>query len=240
MCGRYTLTRPGELLNELSVEPPSEGLEPRYNIAPTQNAPTVRTRRDDDSRELVQLRWGLVPFWAKDLAIGNRMINARSESVAEKPSFKSALRSRRCLVLTDGFYEWKKMPAGKQPYHIHFPERRPFAVAGLWDRWKGDPSGPIESFTILTTQANDTIAELHNRMPVILGPEAWDLWLDRGVEDSDRLCQLLVPYAGADLLLTPVNRRVNSPRNDGPECLEPLRTMPAEPPPSGGDQGMLF
>ncbi len=220
MCGRYTLTDPGDLLEELEVESPIRELVPRYNIAPTQDAPVVRIG-DAGERELAHLRWGLIPSWAKEAAIGNRMINARSETVAEKPSFRTALRRRRCGVLADGFYEWRKTGGAKQPYHIHLTDRRPFVMAGLWERWTRGPQ-PIESFTIITTQANDKVSEVHGRMPVILDPQHYPLWFDPQVEDSGRLAAVLEPYDDAAMELTPVSRLVNKPTNDVPECVAPI------------------
>ena len=224
MCGRYTLSDPGDLIEELGVQTRFT-FKPRYNIAPTQQAPAVRMRKDGQGREVAMLRWGLVPFWAQDLAIGSRMINARSETAAEKPSFRNALKDRRCLLLTDGFYEWKKLEAkNKQPYHIHRADRKPFVFAGLWERWSKDPEiGPVETFTILTTEPNAKIAELHDRMPVILQPEAWDFWLDPSVKDSRALSECLRPCPDDFLDFTPVSRMVNSPANDVPQCLEPVQ-----------------
>lgn len=223
MCGRYTLSDPGDLLTELGVQTELE-LTPRYNIAPTQNAAVVRAT-SDGKRELALLRWGLVPSWAQDLKIGSRMINARSETVAEKPSFRQALRRRRCVIPSDGFYEWKKIDAKtKQPYLIHFKERRPFVFAGLWESWSKDPDlGTVETFTIITTEANEKVTELHHRMPVILPHQAWDLWLDPSVQDGDALTELLTPWAGNDIEFTAVSRMVNSPANDVPQCVEPVR-----------------
>ena len=230
MCGRYTLTDPGSLIDELAADADhpfhDHGIElaPRYNVAPTQNVATVR-QADDGSRHLGLLRWGLVPFWAKDPAIGNRMINARSETAAEKPSFKNPLKRRRCLVLADGFYEWRKVADGKQPYHIHLADRRPFAFAGLWERWdKGD--APLETCTILTTSPADSIAHLHDRMPVILPRDGIDLWLDTSVRDPEVLEVLLEPYDTDALAYDAVSRRVNSPRNDDPGCLERVERSP--------------
>ncbi len=222
MCGRYTITRPADLVQELGVETGQE-LAPRYNVAPTQDLPVVRAGTEGGpGRELAVMRWGLVPSWAKDPKIGNRMINARSETAAEKPSFRSAMRRRRCLVLADGFYEWAKEGGAKQPYFIHLAGHRPFVFAGLWERWtKGDE--PIESFTILTTAANDKVRPLHDRMPVILPRDGHDLWLDPKVGDRDRLQPLLKPYANEEIELFPVSRMVNNPRNDVPQCVEPLK-----------------
>ncbi len=232
MCGRYTVTDPGDLLAELGVET-TEPLEASYNVAPTQKVPVVRAVRDaatagvvpatgETSRELVDLRWGLIPFWAKDIKIGNRMINARSETVAVKPAFRSSLRRKRCAVLADGFYEWRKVDGGKQPYHIHLKDHRPFVFAGLWDRWSKGPIEPIESFTILTTSPNDKLAELHNRMPVILTSEAIDLWLDPTVDDASRLTQVLKPIGGAEFDFFPVSKMVNRPSNNTARCVAPI------------------
>jgi putative SOS response-associated peptidase YedK len=224
MCGRYTLTSAGDevaLLFELSDIP---SLPPRYNLAPTQEAAVVRVTSPGGPRHLDLLRWGLVPYWAEDPSIGNRMINARSESVADKPAYRWSFRKQRCLIATDGFYEWKKEGKLKQPYHIRRKDRQPFAFAGLWARWKPkDGSGdPLDTFTILTTDSNELIRPLHDRMPVILDRENFDLWLDPQVEDRNRLQELLVPYDGSVMETVPVSRTVNSPANDQPDCLAPL------------------
>lgn len=236
MCGRYTLTRPEEIAEALDdetgpllgVQNPelAKNLRPRFNIAPTQDAPVVRIGEKGE-RQLVLLRWGLIPFWAKDMSIGSRMINARGETVAEKASFKAPLKYRRCLVLADGFYEWRKMAGGKQPYHIHLGEglekRRPLTLAGLWEHWNKGPEGPLETFTIITTSANDKVAPLHDRMPVILSDDARDTWLDPSIRDPEAVAALLGPYGGDDLDFTPVAKLVNSPSNDRPEVLEPVQ-----------------
>ena len=225
MCGRYTVTKPSDLLEELGIET-TEPLQASYNVAPTQKVPAVRATTDAATggpiREAVNLRWGLIPFWAKDIKIGNRMINARSETVATKPSFRTSLRRKRCAILADGFYEWKKVEGGKQPYHIHLKDQRPFAFAGLWDRWSKGPIDPIESFTIITTTPNDKVAELHNRMPVILTPEALDLWLDPTVDDASRLVKVLEPYDAEEIDFFPVSKMVNRPSNNVPQCLAPI------------------
>ncbi len=228
MCGRYTVTRPADLLEELGVET-TEPLSARYNVAPTQKVPVVRATpgvvppAGESTRELAILRWGLIPFWAKDIKIGNRMINARSETVATKPAFRNSLRRKRCAILADGFFEWKKMEDGKkQPFHIHLTDHRPFVFAGLWDCWSKGPIDPIESFTILTTRPNDRVAELHDRMPVILTPEAIDLWLDPAVDDANRLVKVLEPYAAEEIEFFPVSKLVNRPSNDVPQCVMPI------------------
>lgn len=224
MCGRYTLSQPGDILKELGV-PEDEQIEltPNYNVAPTQDVPIVRSGAKG-GRQLAIVRWGLIPFWAKDEKIGNQMINARSESVAEKPAYKNAFKKRRCVVLADGFFEWKKQGSAKQPFHIYLAGHQPFVFAGLWERWSKGPE-PIESCTIITTSANDKVAEVHDRMPVILGPEARDLWLDESVEDAELLTSILRPYPAEAMAFTPVSRMVNSPRNNSPEILRPMADL---------------
>jgi len=219
MCGRYALYTPVEAMVRLFGLEEAQAQPPRYNIAPTQPVSVIRAD-DRGSRRADQLRWGLVPFWAKDLAIGNRMINARGETVAEKPAFRQAWRRRRCLIPADGFYEWQKLPAGKQPWFISSGGSGLLAFAGLWERW--DDRGktePVETFTIITTVANGTLGPLHDRMPVIVSPEHWDRWLDP-VADEEALAGLLQPAADDLLTAHPVSRRVNSPANDGPELIE--------------------
>jgi putative SOS response-associated peptidase YedK len=196
-------------------------LPPRYNIAPTQNVAVVR-QSESGQRELAMLRWGLVPGWADDIAIGNRMINARGETVAEKPSFRTALKKRRCLVLADGYYEWKKTGKQKQPYLFHFEDDRPFAFAGLWERWtKG--TEPLETCTIITTVASELSANVHDRMPAILNDAAVDHWLDPGVTDAAELVTLLGPFADPAFVADPVSTLVNSPTHEDARCVEPTR-----------------
>ncbi len=217
MCGRYVLENPEAVIRELfGVQPPFT-LPRRFNIAPTQQAPLAR----GTDREIVNMRWGLIPRWAKDPSIGNRLINARAETAAEKPSFREALRRRRCLVPADGFYEWKKEPDGKQPWLIRRTGGRGFALGGLWECWHG-PEGPVESFTILTTAPNATVGALHDRMPVIVPPAAFDVWLDPGAKDPTLLENILRPAPDDLLEAYPVSRLVNSPANDEPACIEPL------------------
>lgn len=220
MCGRYTLTDPGELVEELGAEGDGDELEPRYNVAPTQDVPAV-VLDEEGKRRLAPLRWGLIPFWAKDEKIGSRMINARSETVAEKNAFRDAFRKRRCLVLADGFYEWKKENGAKQPYYVHLADHEPFTFAGLWERWdqKGERDEPIWSCTILTGPPNDKVKELHDRMPVILRGDARDLWLDHHAE-GDAVQEILGPVPAEETDFYPVSRLVNSPKNDVPACVE--------------------
>ncbi len=222
MCGSYTLKTPGKLLADLfglAEEPP---LQPRYNIAPTQPVPIIRVLRVNPStkqRELVPLRWGLVPSWADDPAIGNRMINARAETVASKPAFRGAFKYRRCLIPADGFYEWKKEGSRKQPLYIRRKDGQPFAFAGLWEDWEREGE-VIQSCAIITTEANDLMSEFHDRMPVILNPRDYDLWLDPDVQDPTLLEPLLRPYPSDEMEVYPVSRLVNDPRHEDPKCVE--------------------
>ena len=220
MCGRYTLTTPVEKLAEFFGLPEDPGLKPRYNIAPTQPVATVLVLTGE--RRFRLMRWGLVPHWAKDLSIGSRMINARAETVAEKPAFRSAFRERRCLIMADGFYEWQHKGGAKHPYYIVRKDRSPFAFAGLWDRW--DPfegGGAVESCTIITTQANELVAHFHERMPVILDREDFDLWLGQDA-DQERLLGLLKPYQAERMEAYPVSSVVNSPSHETDECVQSI------------------
>ncbi len=225
MCGRYTLTVPlSSLVDAFGVSPPDFDYRPRYNIAPTQDAPVVA--QDDRGRRMGLLRWGLVPFWADDPGMGSRLINARSETVAGKPAFRAAFSRRRCLVPADGFYEWKKEGGEgekglKMPFWIHREDGDPFAFAGLWERWEKEGRAPLHTFTILTTEAVEPIRPIHPRMPVILSPSSWSTWLSSDT-DAGTLEELLEGYRKAPLQLRPVSRLVNSPRNDEPACIEPV------------------
>jgi putative SOS response-associated peptidase YedK len=194
-------------------------LGPRFNIAPTQQVGAVR-QSTPGQREFVWMRWGLVPHWAKDPKIGNQLINARSESAASKPTFRDSFRRRRCLIAADGFYEWKKIGKQKQPYLIRMPDNRPFAFAGLWDRW-GDGADRFESCTILTTAANERLRELHERMPVILDPADYDQWLEAGADEPDKSQSLFSASPAGELCIEPVNPRVNNVANDDPGVLAP-------------------
>ena len=222
MCGRYTLTStPDQIIAAFGLGGISD-LSPRYNIAPTQNVAAVRFAENEAKRELVFLRWGLIPSWAKDEKIGNRMINARGETVAAKPSFRHAFKKQRCLIVADGFYEWKKLSGKKkQPYLIHAKNKEPFAFAGLWESWRsGD--GELESCTIITTNANGMMETLHDRMPVILNRDDYETWLDPDFREADALEKLLAPCPDDFLEAYAVSTLVNSPRNETAECLEPL------------------
>ena len=222
MCGRFTLTvDTGQLQEAFPWVDISDGFQPRYNIAPTQPVAVVP---NDGKNQLDYFTWGLIPSWAKDPAIGNRMINARAETLAEKPSFRSAFRRRRCLVLADGFYEWRKEPdqKTKTPMYLQLESRSPFAFAGLWEFWQSPDGSKVLSCTIITTQPNSLVERIHNRMPVILPPAAYEQWLASEEQDPSQLAPLLRPYPAEEMVAYPVSRLVNSPQNDVPECVRPL------------------
>ena len=219
MCGRYTLKSNGNAVASLFGLAEEFEIEPRYNIAPTQNVQVVL---EDDGRRLEAMHWGLIPSWSKDPSIGARMINARAETVSEKPSFRSAFKKRRCLIPADGFYEWQKQPDGKQPFHLRMTNGRPFAFAGLWETWNMEGGEEMLSTTIITTEPNEVAAEVHNRMPVILPPELYDAWLDPENGDRDELLSMLAPYPAEEMEAYAVSRSVNHPANDYSEVLQPV------------------
>ena len=217
MCGRYTLIADlGDLAQRFEFDGSDFSYDPGYNIAPTESVLTVR---NVEGREAAFMRWGLIPFWAKDLKIGARMINARAETVSEKPAFRIALRRRRCLVLADGYYEWQKTPVGKRPYRIIMKTGEPFAMAGLWESWRDPHDKVVPSCTIITTAANDFLSPIHNRMPVILSQETESLWLDSGLEEASTLTDILAPCPGEGMEAYEVSTMVNYARNDGPEVI---------------------
>jgi putative SOS response-associated peptidase YedK len=217
MCGRYTLKTPVNVLAEqFQIDEYPSSMNASYNIAPTQEVAAVTA--EEGKRKLEMLHWGLIPSWADEPQVGSRMINARSETVSVKPSFRKAFRNHRCLVLADGFYEWQKTGNGKQPYYIRMEDGSPFAFAGLWESWKDGRE--IRSATIITTDANDVVAPIHNRMPVILHPEDYTLWLDPDFDEKDPLMTLLKPYPAEAMEAYPVSRRVNKPSNNEPSCIE--------------------
>ena len=233
MCGRYALYTPIEAVARLFGvdEVHVHDIAPRYNVAPTQEVPIVRRSpfpaadaaeaRTAPPLELAPARWGLVPFWAKDPAIGNRMINARGETVAAKPAFRAAFRKRRCLVPADGFFEWQKTGDGKQPWYIRDAGGEPMALAGLWELWDPPDGGePLASCTIITTGANELMRPLHERMPVVLDAAGREAWLDPAAE-SQQLKALLTPAPDGILEAWPVTRRVNSPFNEDPSVVQP-------------------
>ena len=220
VCGRYTLTRPGALLEaDFGLTELPSGLSARFNIAPSQDVAAIT---DAEPGRLSLLRWGLIPSWAKDPKIGSRLINARGETLSSKPSFRSAYRKRRCLVLADGFYEWQVTGAGKVPIYIRRRDLRPFAFAGLWDRWQAEAS-PVEvrTCTIVTTEPNALLAPIHDRMPVILGREGRAAWL-HAASGEPLLQSLLVPCAAEELEAYPVSRAVNAPAVARPELVLPV------------------
>lgn len=228
MCSRYFLDADGNIIAYTFRVPVNEQVRKRYNIAPTQEAPAVRLATDG-GREVAMLRWGLVPFWAKDLAAGTRMINARCEGVEEKPAFRRALQKRRCIVPATGFYEWKAIAGRKHPYAVTFPDHPVFGFAGLWERWHPAKGDPVDTFTIITTDANQTVARIHDRMPVILTPEQAETWLSG---ETAAACGLLKPYEGPTTTRA-VGRLVSNPRSEGPECLDDAE-------PTWGSQPKLF
>ena len=221
MCGRITFRASGKDLATLFdlIEPPDLELEPRYNVAPTQPVVAVREAANGAGRELVRLRWGLVPHWSKDLKIGYKLINARSETVASTPAFRSAFKARRCLIPADGYYEWQRLDGKKQPFLFRRKDGRPFAFAGLWERWSPPEGEVVESCTILTTEANELAKTVHDRMPVIVDGTDFALWLNPAGKLEQ--CQaLLRPYAGEGMEAYPVTSFVNNPRNQGSQCVE--------------------
>ncbi|HJT56356.1 MAG TPA: SOS response-associated peptidase [Ktedonobacteraceae bacterium] len=216
MCGRYTLTVNLKTVAETFGVPATLDTKPRYNVAPTQEVVSIMR---NGSAHMAWLRWGLIPSWAKDEAIGSKMINARAETLVEKPSFRGLLRSKRCLIVADGFYEWKQEHGTKAPWYITLKDQEPFAFAGLWDHWKSPDGQQILSCTIITTQPNDVVAPIHDRMPAILLPDARDLWLNPDMRDDHQLTQLLVPYPSDLMTARPVSRLVNDPKRDSAELL---------------------
>ena len=228
MCSRYFLDADGQIIAYTFRVPANEHVRKRYNIAPTQDAPVIRLAKDG-APEFALLRWGLVPFWSKSLASGTKMINARSETVEEKPAFRQAMEKRRCIVPATGFYEWQGVAARKQPYAITFPDHPVFGFAGLWERWKPEAGEPVDTFTILTTDANPAIAKVHDRMPAIVPPERAVEWVQGDAESARRL---LVPFDG-ETRVRAVGRHVSNVRSEGPECLDDAE-------PTWGSQSSLF
>jgi putative SOS response-associated peptidase YedK len=223
MCGRFTLKASRAKIQELIGSSKSLPLfEPRFNICPSQQVLAVRIEPERGEREGTMLKWGLIPSWAKEPSIGNNLINARADTIAEKPAFRSAFKKRRCIVLADGFYEWGQTgPGGKTPYYFQMKDGSPFALAGLWDRWeKGEE--PVESCTLITTEANGIVEPVHDRMPVILEPHDYQRWLDPAEQRAEVLKALLRPLPDDWLVAHPVGKLVNNPRNETPRCIEPV------------------
>tara|TARA_R110002126_G_scaffold106107_3_gene240838 strand:- start:16517 stop:17215 length:699 start_codon:yes stop_codon:yes gene_type:complete len=231
MCGRYAIFERPQSLQGLLEFDDAEDFEARYNIAPTQRVPVLRPKEQGDGLRLDMLRWGLVPAWAKDPKIGSRMINARAETLAEKPSFRAAFQRRRCVLPTSGYYEWQMSPDGKRPHFIRRKDGGPLFLAGLWERWGKGEDEPLETCTIITTSANAALESLHHRMPVVLEPAQFPAWFDPAGERA-ALEDMLVPAADDVLEAFEVDRQVNSVRNDGPACIEPIV--------GGADAGTLF
>jgi putative SOS response-associated peptidase YedK len=223
MCGRFTLTVDAESIQMhfpwLKVP---DNIAPRYNIAPSHPIAVIPNTSE---KKLDYFIWGLIPSWAKDPKIGNRLINARGETLAEKPSFRSAYKRRRCLIIADGFYEWVKQPGQKtkSPFYVQMESKEPFAFAGLWETWFSHDGSELKTTTIITTEPNDLISRIHARMPVILPSQAYDLWLDPSEKSHEELGHLLKSYPSEEMIQYPVSRVVNSPANDSPECVEPLQ-----------------
>jgi putative SOS response-associated peptidase YedK len=221
MCGRFALKTPPKTIQEHFSLPGTVELSPRYNIAPSQAIAVVRHLPGKRFRQLDMLRWGLIPHWAKDIKIGYKMINARAETLAQKPSFRAAFQKRRCLVIADGFYEWAHSGKAKQPMYVHLKNGVVFGFAGLWESWHSPGGSTVESCTIITTSANELIREIHDRMPVILRSEQYETWLQDSTPEHF-LQQLLMPYPAEAMEAYRVSPEVNSPTNDTPACIKPI------------------
>lgn len=220
MCGRYSFAKPDGIYERFGLGQVESELRPRYNIAPTQPVPVVIHQNGMNC--LHMLRWGMIPHWAKDVSIGNKLINARAETLEKKPSFRKSLEQKRCLVLADGFYEWKKEGHGKKPYRITLQDGNPFAFAGLWDSWLSSTGQTINSCTIITTSPNKLMEPIHDRMPVILPRDLESIWLDENVTSSREAKGLLTPFPAEMMAAYEVAPMVNSPHNDSPECMAPV------------------
>jgi len=229
MCGRYRLSRRKQLIEEYFETENEVDWEPRYNIAPSQPVGIIRQDPSTPVRRFSLARWGLIPSWAIDASIGSKTINARAETVAIKPAFRDAFVSRRCLLPADGFFEWRRSRKEKQPFHFGMQDDSMFAFAGLWDRWRDPTGSAIESCTILTTIPNSLLADIHDRMPVILRQENYDLWLDPGFKEVKSLAELLAPFDAAKMRSFPVSSRINAVANDDPDCVAPWhRDLPSQ------------
>ena len=221
MCGRFSRKATLQaIIDEFEIEDVTGTIKPSYNVAPGQDVAVILK---DENRKLGLLKWGLIPSWAKDPAIGNRMINARAESVAEKPSFKHPIRRKRCLIVADGFYEWRKEGKQKVPMYIFLKDQKPFVFAGLWDTWTAPDGKMVATCTIITTEPNTFMERIHNRMPVILPKHHIDTWLDRSIDNEQEVLPLLKPYPEKEMDAYEVSRFVNSPKNNSPECIKPAQ-----------------
>lgn len=223
MCGRFVRQSDIDAYAKLLQAEVNSNLEPGYNIAPTQDILVARVDQNG-TRELVSLRWGLVPGWSKGPDNRYSMINARADTIASKPAYRNAFKQRRCLIAADGFYEWRKQEQNraKQPYYIHLARQKPFAMAGVWEIWRGDDDEVIQSCAIITTDANELVADIHDRMPVILAPKDYTAWLDPAMRDVEALGEMLKPFPAGRMAAYPVSTRVNSPANNSPDCIAPL------------------
>lgn len=222
MCGRYSFTQLAEAITDKFQVKEVPPLSPRYNIAPTQQIATISVNSESSEREFKMLRWGLIPSWAKDAKMGAKLINARAETVAEKPAFRAAFKKRRCLILADGFYEWHTQNGEKQPFYFRLENGEPFAFAGLWEHWEKGEGEPIETCTIITTEANELMRPIHERMPVILDSKNYEQWLDPETKKIELLQSFLQPYPSKEMSAYPVSTKVNSPKSDRPECILPI------------------
>ena len=231
MCGRYRLSRRRQLIEEhFETAPWDDDWTPRYNIAPTQPVPVIRQHPKEPVRQISTMRWGLVPNWAKDASGAAGMINARSETAAEKPAFRDPLRLRRCLIPADGFYEWKRTTTSKQPFCFEVNDGELFAFAGLWDGWKDSKGEWVKTCSILTTTPNAMTSPVHDRMPVILDPSSYDLWLDPGMQNVAAICDLLKPYDARFMRCYPVSTRINHTANDDESCARPVEVLEQQNP----------
>lgn len=221
MCGRFALKVPPRTIQEHFHLPETPDLLPRYNIAPSQPVAVVRHLPGKSYHQLDMLRWGLIPHWAKDVKISYKMINARAETLVQKPSFRAAFKKRRCLIAADGFYEWQHNGNTKQPFYVQLKKRDVLSFAGLWESWRSPDGKNIESCTIITTTPNERIKKIHDRMPVILPPEQYESWLHESASEES-LMRLLVSYPADEMEAYPVGTQVNSPKNDTPDCIKPL------------------
>jgi putative SOS response-associated peptidase YedK len=225
MCGRVRLSSDvSEIKLVFSISPrrPAPNTAPSWNVAPTDSLPVVRYDTKAGERSLDLMRWGLVPFWAKDIKVGFANINAKAEGIETKPAFREAFQRRRCLVPVDNFYEWAKTATGKQPYAIALADRSLMALAGLWENWKSPAGEWVRSFAIVTTRPNELCAQLHNRMPVVLKPEAWSIWLGEEAAEASALNALLKPFPSDEMICWPVSTRVGNVKNNDPSLIEPI------------------
>ena len=222
MCGRYQVSTPVEDIArrfDATLTEEAARLGPRYNVAPTLPVPVVRVRHE--ARELAALTWGLVPNWSNDLS-GIKAINARADTIFEKAMFRTAIRRRRCLIPADGFYEWQQRPDGKQPWHIGMLDGSLFAFGGIWEYWAREGAEPVVSCAIVVTEANELMARIHDRMPVIVAPDDYSRWLDPELRDPAEIGRMLAPYPADEMKAYPISTRVNDVRNDGPELVQPV------------------